>query len=236
MRQAGSREGVAKAFDEIASEFQHTRRTPWPSLKELGDCGGELVLDLGCGTGRNTLHLAGMGCSVVAADISKEMLKVLRGNIAKKGTKKDGSIDIVRCDALHLPFKSGCFKKVALIATIHHLPTANQRLSALVEVRRVTAPGGKVLVTAWSLLQRRFIPELPGMAVRKMKGGEAGDVVVRWGKKAERFYHLFTPWELRGLVKASGMAVLKIFGEKISSKVLAENWVAVAENPEECYS
>lgn len=223
----GERREVIEAFDRIAHEFHHSRRTPWPSLKEIGDCRDRRVLDLGAGTGRNARRLVEWGASlVVAADTSVEMLKVLQKNTDKRVGEL---IHPVRCDALYLPFTPSSFDRVAFIATIHHIPRRDNRGSAMREVTRVTADGGKVLVTAWVLFQRRFLRQAPRLIMRKVRGGEVGDVYISWGKDAQRFYHLFTLGELKGAVKASGLSILKAYGERVSSRMLPENWVVVAQ-------
>jgi len=223
----GERREVMEAFDRIAHEFHHSRRTPWPSLKEIGDCKDKRILDLGAGTGRNARRLVKWGASlVVAADTSVEMLKVLRKNTDKRMVEQ---IHPVRCDVLYLPFVPSSFDRVAFIATIHHVPKKENREAAMREVTRVTADGGTVLVTAWVLFQRRFLRQVPKLIMRKVRGGEVGDVYVSWGKDAQRFYHLFTLGELKGTVEASGLSILKAYGERVSSRVLPENWVVVAQ-------
>ena len=223
----GERRELMEAFDRIAHEFHHTRRTPWPSLKEIGDCRGRRVLDLGAGTGRNARRITEWGASVVvAADTSVEMLKVLRKNTNKEMMER---VHPVRCDALYLPFVPSSFERVAFIATIHHVAKKENREAAMREVARVTADGGTVLVTAWVLFQRRFLRQAPKLIMRKVRGGEVGDVCVSWGKDAQRFYHLFTLGELKGTVEAPGLSILKAYGERISSRVLHENWVVVAQ-------
>ncbi|MBM5804928.1 MAG: class I SAM-dependent methyltransferase [Candidatus Verstraetearchaeota archaeon] len=223
----GERREVMEAFDRIAQNFHHTRRTPWPSLKEIGDCRGRRVLDLGAGTGRNARRIAEWGASVVvAADTSVEMLKVLRKNTNKERMER---IHPVRCDALYLPFVPSSFDRVAFIATIHHIPKRENREVAMREVARVTADGGTVVATAWVLFQRRFLRQAPKLIMRKVRGGEVGDTYVSWGKDAQRFYHLFTLGELKGTVEASGLSIMKAYGERISSRVLPENWVVVAQ-------
>ena len=48
-------EYVNKVYDQIAPHFDHTRYKPWPGVenfvKSLPD--GSLLLDVGCGNGRN---------------------------------------------------------------------------------------------------------------------------------------------------------------------------------------
>ncbi|MCX8181768.1 MAG: class I SAM-dependent methyltransferase [Candidatus Methanomethyliaceae archaeon] len=219
------RKEIVRVFDAIAEEFSHSRRRVWKSLEDAGPFEGELVLDLGAGSGRNTKFLLENGASfAVAADVSSEMLKVLMSNL--KGDYQI-SIQPVRCDALYLPFMDSTFDKVIFVATVHHIPGRLARLRAMKEVKRVLKRNGLTLVTAWSLVQPRFIRRLPALLINWIKGREFGDLYVPWGEK-KRFYHLFTLRELRALLEDSGFLVEKAYGEKVSSKIFAENCVVLA--------
>ncbi|MEJ5292550.1 MAG: class I SAM-dependent methyltransferase [Candidatus Methanosuratincola sp.] len=212
---------IGELYDRIADDFARTRRRAWPSI--LGLRGGRgMALDLGCGTGRNAAVLASFGYHVVAADLSIGMLRSLRKSFAGRG------MEAVRCDALYLPFREGSFDAVALVAVIHHIRGRGNRLKAMAEIRRVTRSGGRVLVTAWSMIQARFLRRCIGIISNPLRGGELGDLVVPWGRKGGRFYHLFTKQELEKTVRGSGLRVIKSYGERIRGR-LPENWVVLAE-------
>ena len=73
-------EEVKKLFDEKASEWSTTRNIPSRGIPvldalERGEVYGEKVVDLGAGTGLATQLLVNKFESVVALDISKEMIK-----------------------------------------------------------------------------------------------------------------------------------------------------------------
>lgn len=220
-----ARSDVIGSYDCIANEFKVSRRKPWPSLKELGSCKGMSVLDLGAGTGRNAVALAESGAEfVVAADISIGMLKALIAN----GRFLDRIMPI-RCDAMALPFKAESFDSVVCIAMVHHIAGKDNRRGALKEAGRTMKSGGEILVTVWSRLQSRFTKHLPSMIVTRVKGGEYGDVLIPWGRKATRFYHLYTKRELESDLIESKFKVEKSRGEKIKSKIFDENWVALGK-------
>jgi ubiquinone/menaquinone biosynthesis C-methylase UbiE len=215
------RKEIGELYDRISEDFARTRRRVWPSILELKG-GKGMALDLGCGTGRNAVALASFGYSVVAADLSIGMLNAFRKKSSRLG------IETVRCDALHLPFKDGSFDAVALVAVIHHIGGKENRLRTMAEVRRVTKCGGMVLITAWSILQTKFLRRIIRIISSPFSGGELGDLIVPWGRKGGRFYHLFTRCELENTVKRSGLRIIKSYGERIRGR-LPENWVVLAE-------
>src|SRR4051812_39166640 len=67
---------VQSGYDRWATVYDHDAN-PLQALEEpkvreaIGNARGLSVLDLGCGTGRHALWLAGMGASVTALDFSE---------------------------------------------------------------------------------------------------------------------------------------------------------------------
>ncbi|MEV5125860.1 class I SAM-dependent methyltransferase [Streptomyces decoyicus] len=105
------------------------------------------ALDLGCGPGRNALHLAAAGFAVDAVDLSPAALawaedrareagadvRFLRGDaFALADTELNGPYDLI--------YDSGCF---------HHLPP-HRRISYLALLDRALAPGGHFALTCFA--------------------------------------------------------------------------------------
>lgn len=102
---------------------------------------GDVVLDVGCGTGNYTRHLAeaaGDGL-VVGLDASKAMVSAA----ARRGG--GANLAYVRGDACELPFRDGEFDVVCSVGVIHML---GEPMKALSEMVRVLAPGGRLAVVA----------------------------------------------------------------------------------------
>lgn len=99
------------------------------------------VLDVGCGTGNYTRHLAAAAPEglVVGIDASEAM-------VASASRRAGGSnLAYLRGDAGALPFRDGQFDAVCCVGVLHML---ERPLAALAEMVRVLAPGGRLVVVA----------------------------------------------------------------------------------------
>ena len=133
---------IQHVYDSIAEHFDVTRYKPWPETTKFAEKlePGSQVLDIGCGNGRNSRYLASKGFQVTGIDISPAQVE-----IAKKRAEKElpeNPIQFHVADATKLPFQDGQFSAVLYIATLHHLPSADERLKSLIEIFRVLKPGG----------------------------------------------------------------------------------------------
>lgn len=97
-----------------------------------------LALDFGCGTGNISTKLTRMGFRVVGADLSSEMLAVMRGNLTPTEVA-DQIMAIGEC----LPFRRGLFSLIASYSTLHHLP---DYLAVARELADLLCPGGVLLL------------------------------------------------------------------------------------------
>ena len=69
------------------------------------------------------------------------------------------------------------------VATLHHLPSPEQRLQSLQELARVLVPGGRAFISVWDFEQERFADELKRQLKDPPSDGEFGDVYVPWKGK-----------------------------------------------------
>jgi ubiquinone/menaquinone biosynthesis C-methylase UbiE len=110
---------------------------------------GEMVLDIGCGTGNLAIaakrHVGPTG-AVYGIDASPEML----ARAERKARK--AAVDIVLTNAMAqvLPFPDAQFDVVLSTVMLHHL-THKARQQCAAEMRRVLKPGGRVLVVEFGL-------------------------------------------------------------------------------------
>ncbi|MDX1622707.1 MAG: class I SAM-dependent methyltransferase [Gemmatimonadota bacterium] len=94
---------------------------------------GEVVLDVGCGTG-GALEVLGPPGFAVGIDDHEEALLLAR---------RRGRIRPVRATAVALPVASGSVDRLFLLDVLEHVPDDR---SALCEVRRALRPGGTAVV------------------------------------------------------------------------------------------
>jgi ubiquinone/menaquinone biosynthesis C-methylase UbiE len=136
--------GVRRGYDRWALLYDD-EDNPLVALEEpvvreaLGDVKGLAVLDLGCGTGRHALWLAGKGATVTAVDFSEGMMAKAR---RKPGAER---VRFLSHD-LHerLPFADGVFDRVVSGLVLEHLRDLEVFFA---EARRVLKPEGRAVVS-----------------------------------------------------------------------------------------
>ena len=196
---------------------------------------GERVLDLAAGTGTSSLTFTATGADCVACDFSLGMLRAgksrpggvrgggqpLPGGVRGDGSPREeeqggsggdrppGRLGFVAGDALRLPFRDGAFDAVTISFGLRNVADPG---AGLAEMRRVTRPGGRLVVCEFSaitiapvdMLYRRYLLHaLPAVARRTARSPEAyeylAESIVDW--PAQR--------ELAGLIEAAGWSAVR---------------------------
>lgn len=115
--------------------YQGRRRVLERTISRLGLPAGARILDAGCGSGRNMVELARHGAVVTGVELSG-----LSASLARE--RNTG--EVIEGSVLDMPFGDGSFDLSVSLDVVEHLA---DDMAALRELRRVTAPGGALLVT-----------------------------------------------------------------------------------------
>jgi SAM-dependent methyltransferase len=144
VRDAYDRWHTDRAVDDNAITDLHN---PWNSFvcENLPPIAGKLVLEIGCGRGQLTAHLAANGANVIGADFSVQALSLARHRITDDGYPAI----LLNADACHIPLADQSIDVVISCETIEHTPNPQ---AALAEFYRVLKPGGKLILTFPSYL------------------------------------------------------------------------------------
>lgn len=97
------------------------------------------ILDIGAGTGRYSVPLAEEGYDVTALELVKHNLGILKS--------KGSSVKAYQGNALKLKrFEKESFDLTLLFGPMYHLFSYEDKMQALKEAKRVTKPGGIIMV------------------------------------------------------------------------------------------
>jgi SAM-dependent methyltransferase len=103
---------------------------------------GERVLDVGCGTGNAAVLAAERGGRVVGVDPAGSLLELAAADAGERGVEATFLVG----DAAGLPVADGSVDLVVSVFGVIFAPDAE---GAAAELGRVTAPGGRIVLSAW---------------------------------------------------------------------------------------
>ncbi|MEL7059820.1 MAG: class I SAM-dependent methyltransferase [Acidobacteriota bacterium] len=144
------RDGWSEAYRE--GEHLRVWEDPRPPrhLDELTRSGdlrpGDAALDLGCGTGREALHLAALGLRVVGLERSPAALEIARARCRGASPDVARRVRLVLATALALPVTDGAFALVHDRGCLHTFDEAASRRRLVQEAARSLRPGGLLVV------------------------------------------------------------------------------------------
>ena len=108
------------------------------AFARLGMGSGVRYMDAGCGAGMALAQASRKGAVVSGIDASPELLAIARSRVPEA--------DLHQADLQSLPFDDGAFDVVTGFNAFQY---AADPVAALEEAKRVTRPGGQVLIMAW---------------------------------------------------------------------------------------
>lgn len=130
------------AYKRLLDAHREAYLAPYVALALRHAPLGNRVLELGAGNGVSSRMFAEAGRNVVGTDVSPFFL-------AEASRWASDRLSYVACDGLQLPFHDASFDVVCSNEYLEHVPDA---ATALDEMVRVTAPGGRALILGPNLL------------------------------------------------------------------------------------
>jgi ubiquinone/menaquinone biosynthesis C-methylase UbiE len=154
---------------------------------------GDLVLDMGSGTGRHVLAACQRPCRVVGLDSDLESL-ALAGRyvnlIDSLGVVKAGATLMLGwCD--RLPFADASFDRILCTEVLEHIPDDRATIR---EIMRVLRPGGTVAVSVPDHLSESIFWRL-SWQYRNTPGGHV---------------HIYSRWEVASKLKDAGLRLYAV--------------------------
>ena len=183
---------VKDVYENISNHFSNTRVYKWTWVNDFLDSLKEnnLVYDIGCGNGRN-MNYDKKNLTFIGLDNCENLVKIC----------KNKNLNVVNGNIINIPFKKNTADAIICIAVFHHLSNQNNRLLALLEMKRLLKPDGKILLSVWSINQ-------PKKTRRNFNS--YGNNIVLWnnsGKIYERYYYIFKLTELKDIFNKAGLYI-----------------------------
>jgi ubiquinone/menaquinone biosynthesis C-methylase UbiE len=173
-------------YDRLAASYDrrwstYIRESLARTLAQVALKPGQVLLDVGCGTGQLLAQIAATvpDAILIGVDPSEAMLAVAHGRVPR-ATLMTGTAE-------SLPVESASVDWLVTTNAFHYV---REPFAARREFRRVLRPGGTLVLTDWSadFLTTRLL--------------------ARWAKATDpAFRHVYTALELQAILVASGFDV-----------------------------
>ena len=177
-------------LDWSVGRYEVTAAQLEPAARVLVDraapAAGERVVDVGCGTGSAALLAAERGARVTGVDPAPRLLGVASKQAAERGL----DATFARGDAAAIPLADG---EADVVLSAFGVIFAPDPRAAAAEMARVTAPDGRIVLSAWnpSGAVHRAV-RAAGEAVRSALGAPPGPPPFPWHER-EALAELFAP-------------------------------------------
>ena len=226
---------VQKAYDLMAEEYDilDDRINPF----YVNDCKfldhfvqrllphwrGQIVLDVGCGSGLQTVQFASRAKHVIAVDISGELMQKVQEKLKPQGLT---NATLIQGNATQLPLQDSSVDFVSAYGdVIGHIP---DYVRAIAEMARVCRPGGTVTIeydNKWHLGLLFHPADLWNALTTRRKGD-----LRRWtyeylnhDSKVDLTYKTFTFPEMKSHLNRHGLVVTERAGMHILSSLIPEH-------------
>jgi SAM-dependent methyltransferase len=183
-------------YEDTAARLEPAARVV---VERAAPVGGERVVDVGCGTGNAALLAAERGAAVTGVDPAERLLAVARETAAARGL----DATFAAGEAAALPLEDGAADVVVSVFGVIFAPDPR---AAAAEMARVTAPGGRIVLSAW--LPSGTVHQalrVASVTVRDALGAPAGPPPFAWHER-DALAELFAPHGLEVTLEEASLA------------------------------
>ncbi|MFA6918048.1 MAG: methyltransferase domain-containing protein [Candidatus Gracilibacteria bacterium] len=202
------RQKVVEDYDNIAKEFDSTRKTEWEAFELVLPYieNNDYVVDLGCGNGRILEFLEKhRKIKYLGIDNSLGLLEAAK--------KNHSGAQFIHGDMLALPLEPSSVDKALAIASLHHIPSEKLREKAVQETYRILKENGLYILTVWNLFQPKYKKYIWKSRLKWLVtfgSYDSRDTFIPWGKSGiKRYYYAFKLNELKSLLENNGFEIIK---------------------------
>lgn len=189
-QRSGNNPWTPEDFYDLGSKDWADFRAHWGSY---GVARG-LCVEIGCGAGRLTMHIAKDFEEVVGVDVSEGMLRVAREYVTAP------NVILRLCDGVRIPVATATADGVFSCHVFQHFESLEVARANFAEVARVLRPGGSALIHLPMYWLPRGLPLAERvLALRKRLGDVHAKMQRRKGKLLMRGLSYPVDWLLREL-------------------------------------
>lgn len=184
---------VKNIYEAISSHFNNTRLYKWSWVSEFLNTlkTNANVYDIGCGNGRNMINNNSKNLLFTGIDNCENFVSLC----------KSKDLNVINANMIDVPLKSNSADAILCIAAFHHLENKENRVKALLEMKRLIKLGGKIMLSVWSINQPQ--------KTRRSFNNYGNNIVLynKFGTIYERFYYIFKIDELHQLFTLCGLTI-----------------------------
>jgi ubiquinone/menaquinone biosynthesis C-methylase UbiE len=197
---------TVQSYDKTAQEY--TENVKGLTMeKEMSEFlpfiqGSKLILDIGCGSGRDVKKIIKNGYKAIGLDPSKELLK-----IAKQETTET---TFIQAYAQNLPFRNQTFEGIWSCSTLIHIPKKDIS-STLREIYRTLKPGA--------------------FFYSDFKQGEGEKLLEdKRYNNVKKLWSFYQKSEIEQALNETGFKIIKQWGKDINNPYATNTWIMFLSN------